>query len=61
MPPEIRATTVCETRNIASEPKPDRQGYRRDQSLFLLFLNDMLLQVNNSSIDIYADIEGNLE
>ena len=43
---------------IPSQPKPVRQGVLQGSifgPLFLLFVNDMLLHLNNSNIDIYAD------
>ena len=45
--------------HITSEPKPVRQGVPQRSILgpvlFLLFVNDMPLNLNNSTIDIYAD------
>ena len=45
--------------HIASDPKAVRQevlqGSILGPVLFLLFVNDMPLHLNNSTIDIYAD------
>ena len=45
--------------HITSEPKPVRQGVPQGSILgpiiFLLFVNDMPLHLNNSTIDIYGD------
>ena len=45
--------------HIASDPKAVRQGVLQGSILapvlFLLFVNDMPLHLNNSTIDIYAD------
>ena len=43
---------------IPSQPKPVRQGVLQGSifgPLFLLFVNDMPLHLNNSNTDIYAD------
>ena len=43
---------------IPSQPKPVRQGVLQGSifgPLFLLFVNDMPLNLNNSNTDIYAD------
>ena len=45
--------------HITSEPKPVTQGVLQGSILspvlFLLFVNDRPLNLNNSTIDIYAD------
>ena len=45
--------------HIASDPKAVRQGVLQGSILgpvlFILFVNDMPLHFNNSTIDIYAD------